>query len=171
MREVIDAAANGVRERLKQNDMSLDIAIEPGIDQFVADGARVTQILYNLLSNAIGFSPAGGRIALNCRRENSMVALSVEDQGVGIPEDYQQTVFDRFESRPHGSRHRGTGLGLSIVKSLAELHCGTVIADFGAGQRHARQGSATADSGGDDPGAEGRSYRSRRARYKSSRAG
>ena len=126
VREVIDAAANGVRERLKQNDMSLDIAIEPGIDQFVADGARVTQILYNLLSNAIGFSPAGGRIALNCRRENSMVALSVEDQGVGIPEDYQQTVFDRFESRPHGSRHRGTGLGLSIVKSLAELHCGTV---------------------------------------------
>ena len=55
-----------------------------------------------------------------------MIAFSVEDQGVGIPEDYQQTVFDRFESRPHGSRHRGTGLGLSIVKSLAELHGGTV---------------------------------------------
>ncbi len=126
VREVIDAAANGVRERLRQNDMSLDIAIEPGIDQFVADGARVTQILYNLLSNAIGFSPACGRIALNCRRENSFVAFSVEDQGVGIPEDYQQAVFDRFESRPHGSRHRGTGLGLSIVKSLAELHGGTV---------------------------------------------
>jgi signal transduction histidine kinase len=55
-----------------------------------------------------------------------MVAFTVEDQGVGIPEDYQKAVFDRFESRPHGSRHRGTGLGLSIVKSLAELHGGTV---------------------------------------------
>ncbi len=126
VREVIDAAANGVRERLKQNDMALEVVIEPGIDQFVADGARVTQILYNLLSNAIGFSPSGGRIALNCRRENSMIAFTVEDQGVGIPEDYQQAAFDRFESRPHGSRHRGTGLGLSIVKSLAELHGGTV---------------------------------------------
>jgi signal transduction histidine kinase len=126
VREVIEAAANGVRERLKQNDMTLDVAIEPGIDTFVADGARVTQILYNLLSNAIGFSPEGGRIALNCHRENSVLAFTVEDQGVGIPEDYQKAVFERFESRPHGSRHRGTGLGLSIVKSLAELHGGTV---------------------------------------------
>jgi signal transduction histidine kinase len=126
VREVIEAAENGVRERLKQNDMTLDVTVEPGIDTFVADGARVTQILYNLLSNAIGFSPSGGRIALKCRREDSMVAFTVEDQGVGIPEDYQKAVFDRFESRPHGSRHRGTGLGLSIVKSLAELHGGTV---------------------------------------------
>jgi signal transduction histidine kinase len=55
-----------------------------------------------------------------------MLALSVEDQGVGIPEEYQQVVFDRFESRTQGSRHRGAGLGLSIAKSLAELHGGTV---------------------------------------------
>ena len=82
VREVIEAAANGVRERLKQNDMTLDVAIEPGIDTFVADGARVTQILYNLLSNAIGFSPEGGRIALNCHRENSMLAFTVEDTGL-----------------------------------------------------------------------------------------
>ena len=73
-----------------------------------------------------------------------MVAFSVEDQGVGIPEDYQQAVFDRFESRPHGSRHRGTGLGLSIVKSLAELHGGTVALDLDSGQGNARQGAAAA---------------------------
>jgi signal transduction histidine kinase len=126
VRELIEAAENGVRERLKQNDMTLDVAIEPGVNTFIADGARVTQILYNLLSNAIGFSPSGGKIALTCVREDSMLAFTVEDQGVGIPEDYQKAVFDRFESRPHGSRHRGTGLGLSIVKSLAELHGGTV---------------------------------------------
>jgi signal transduction histidine kinase len=126
VRELIEAAENGVRERLKQNDLMLHVAIEPGVDTFVADGARVTQILYNLLSNAIGFSPSGGKIALNCHREDSMLAFTVEDQGVGIPKDYQKAVFDRFESRPHGSRHRGTGLGLSIVKSLAELHGGTV---------------------------------------------
>jgi signal transduction histidine kinase len=63
-----------------------------------------------------------------------MLAFAVEDQGVGIPEDYQQAVFDRFESRSHGSRHRGAGLGLSIVKSLAELHGGTVSLESAPGR-------------------------------------
>lgn len=55
-----------------------------------------------------------------------MIAFSVEDQGTGIPEDYQESVFDRFETRAHGSRHRGAGLGLAIVKNLVELHDGSV---------------------------------------------
>jgi signal transduction histidine kinase len=63
-----------------------------------------------------------------------MLAFTVEDQGVGIPEDYQQAVFNRFESRSHGSRHRGAGLGLAIVKSLAELHGGTVSLDSAPGR-------------------------------------
>jgi signal transduction histidine kinase len=134
VREVIDQAVQGVEERLRQNDVELDIAIEPGVDEFVADGRRVAQMLYNLLSNAIGFSEAGGQISLACGRENSMLAFTVEDQGVGIPADYQQAVFDRFESRSLGSRHRGAGLGLSIVKSLAELHGGTVSLESAPGQ-------------------------------------
>jgi signal transduction histidine kinase len=134
VKDVIEQAVQGVEERLKQNDVELDIAIEPGIEEFVADGRRVAQMLYNLLSNAIGFSNDGGKIALNCARKNSMIAFAVEDQGVGIPEDYQQTVFDRFESRSHGSRHRGAGLGLSIVKSLAELHGGAVLLDSAPGR-------------------------------------
>jgi signal transduction histidine kinase len=91
-------------------------------------------MLYNLLSNAIGFSDTGGRIALRCRRQESMLAFTVDDQGVGIPEDYQQAVFDRFESRSHGSRHRGAGLGLSVVKGLAELHGGTVALESAPGR-------------------------------------
>jgi signal transduction histidine kinase len=134
VQDVIEQAVQGVAERLKQSDIELDIEIEPGIDEFTADGRRVTQILYNLLSNAIGFSEDGGKIGLSCGRRKSMIAFSVEDQGVGIPDDYQQTVFDRFESRSHGSRHRGAGLGLSIVKSLAELHGGTVTLDSAPGQ-------------------------------------
>jgi signal transduction histidine kinase len=126
VREIFDQAIQGVEERLKQNDVALFIGIEPGVKSFVADGKRVTQILYNLLSNAIGFSTSGSRIALTCARHDSMLAFTVEDQGAGIPEDYQQTVFDRFESRSHGSRHRGAGLGLAVVKSLAELHGGWV---------------------------------------------
>jgi signal transduction histidine kinase len=134
VRDVIGQAVQGVEERLKQNNVHLAISVEPGVNSLVADGRRVTQMLYNLLSNAIGFSEQGGRIALNCGRENSMLAFTVEDQGVGIPEDYQQVVFNRFESRSHGSRHRGAGLGLSVVKSLAELHGGTVSLDSAPGR-------------------------------------
>ncbi len=126
VREVIEQAAQGVRERIKQENVTLDVKIDPDVDAIVADHARARQILYNLLSNAIGFSPAGGTIGLSARREHDMLALTVEDQGCGIPEEYQPVVFDRFESRSHGSRHRGAGLGLSIVKSLVELHGGTV---------------------------------------------
>ena len=132
--QVIEQAVQGLQERIKQNDLVLDIDIEPGIDEFVADGKRVTQMLYNLLSNAIGFSNLGGNIALRCGRRDSLLAFTVADQGAGIPENYQQAVFDRFESRSHGSHHRGAGLGLSVVKSLAELHGGTVTLDSGPGR-------------------------------------
>ena len=123
---VVDAAVLGLRERLKQTGVKLKIEIDSGVEEFMADGARVTQILYNLLANAIGFSPEGGKVVLACRRESDMLAFSVEDQGCGIAEDFQAAAFERFESRAHGSGHRGPGLGLSIVKSLVELHGGCV---------------------------------------------
>jgi signal transduction histidine kinase len=126
VKDVIEQAVQGVRERLAKARLALKVKINPDVDSFVADAARVTQILYNLLSNAIGFSPEGGGIVVRAEQEGSMLALTVEDEGVGIPEEHQAAVFDRFESRPHGSSHRGAGLGLSIVKSLAELHGGTV---------------------------------------------
>ena len=81
----------------------------------VADGRRVTQILYNVLSNAIGSSPQGeARSCSNCSRDHSRLAFTVEDKGCGIPSEYQPFVFDRFESRTLGSRRRGAGLGLDF---------------------------------------------------------
>src|SRR5207244_1776178 len=65
-------------------------------------------------------------ISVNVWREADMVAFAVEDNGVGIPKDQQQRVLERFESRSQGSKHRGAGLGLSIVKSLVELHGGSM---------------------------------------------
>jgi signal transduction histidine kinase len=127
VRGVIEAAAIGLRERLKQSGIALDVDIEPGLDEFVADGPRVTQILYNLLANAIGFSSIGGKVLLTCRREDANVAFTVEDEGCGIPEEFQSVAFERFESRSNGSGHRGAGLGLTIVKSLVELHGGSVL--------------------------------------------
>jgi signal transduction histidine kinase len=125
-RTIVDSAVLGVRDRVTRAHHKLDIVIAPDVGPFIADEARVRQVLYNLLSNAIGFSQPGGPIRLECRREGSMIAFTVIDHGVGIPKDQQQSVLERFVSRTQGSKHRGTGLGLSIAKSLVELHGGSM---------------------------------------------
>jgi signal transduction histidine kinase len=123
---LIEAAELGVRERLSRANVNLDVHIASGAGTVMADANRLIQVLYNLLSNAIGFSPEDGTITLACRREKNGVAISVQDTGLGIPEEEQATVFDRFESRSKGSRHRGAGLGLTLVKSIVELHKGRI---------------------------------------------
>jgi signal transduction histidine kinase len=126
VREVIDAAELGVRERLNQAGLKLEIQSAPDVGVIIADGQRLTQVLYNLLSNAIAFSTEGSIITLSCKREGDMLSFSVQDTGCGIPEEYQDAVFERFESRGRGAARRGAGLGLSLVKSLVELHGGAV---------------------------------------------
>ncbi len=127
--DVINATILALRERAVSADLTIDVATEDGIGPFVADEARVRQILYNLMSNAIGFSRPGGVVKLECWREGEEILFAVEDNGVGIPPEQQARVFERFESRSHGSEHRGPGLGLSLVKSIAELHKGRVSLD------------------------------------------
>ena len=126
VREIAEAAELGVRERLIKSGVTLETQIAPDLDVVVADRQRLTQVLFHLLSNAIGFSPESSTITLSIRKEDSMVAFAVQDSGVGIPEEYQASVFGRFESRSQGSKHRGAGLGLAIVKSLVELHGGRI---------------------------------------------
>jgi signal transduction histidine kinase len=126
VRTVIDSAILGIRERAIRSRLTIEIAVADDVSEFMADEARMRQVLYNLLSNAVGFSKAGDTVALTCWREKGHVAFAVEDHGVGIPRDQIDRVFQRFESRSQGSNHRGAGLGLSIVKSLVELHGGTI---------------------------------------------
>lgn len=126
VRTVIDAAILGIRERAIRSRLTIDIAVADDVSEFMADEARMRQVLYNLLSNAVGFSKANDTIELTCWREAGSIAFSVQDRGVGIPKDQLPRVFQRFESRSQGSNHRGAGLGLSIVKSLIELHGGTI---------------------------------------------
>ena len=125
-RDIIDGAVAAVRERLKRTQMTLDVQIEGDVDTFIADGNRVSNVLCNLLSNAVGFSDQGRTIRLRCYTVEDMIAFTVEDEGCGIPAEQQARVYDRFESRARSGRHRGAGLGLAIVKSLVELHGGDV---------------------------------------------
>ena len=100
----------------------------------IRDRRRLRQILFNLLSNAVGFSPAGGTVTLSAERRPDAVTFTVTDQGPGIPPDDKDKVFDWFETDSRGSEHRGTGLGLSLVRSFVELHGGTVTIDSTLGQ-------------------------------------
>jgi signal transduction histidine kinase len=128
------AAAEGVQDRLVQSGISLDIHAAPDIGGFTADPLRVRQTLFNLLANAISFSPPGETVTLAAQRLDDNVIFSVTDRGPGIPPEVQGKVFDWFETHSLGSRHRGTGLGLSLVRSFVELHGGTVTLDSAVGR-------------------------------------
>lgn len=97
------------------------------------DGGRILQVLANLVSNAIKFTPAEGRISIRIRAERNELQFSVSDTGIGIPEDALQAVFDRF--RQVSKDRRGLGLGLHISKFIVEAHGGRVWAEskLGAG--------------------------------------
>ena len=134
IRASMDAAAEGVQDRLVKDSLTLDISVASGIGHFTADERRLRQILFNLLSNAVGFSPPGATVTLAARREADAVVFSVTDRGPGIPPEARDKVFDWFETDPRGSQHRGPGLGLSLVRSFVELHGGTVAIDSVLGQ-------------------------------------
>jgi signal transduction histidine kinase len=124
--EVVRSAVETLRDRLDEQDISLEVAIPRNIGTFYADAQRVRQVLFNLLSNAIRFSNAGGHIRLEADRRDGSVVFTVSDDGIGIPEDVMPTIFQPFEAHGAQGRRRGAGLGLSIVKSLVELHGGEV---------------------------------------------
>jgi signal transduction histidine kinase len=135
VRTAVEAAAEGVRSRLAERALRLKINLPPNIGSFVADEKRVRQVLFNLLSNAAGFSPDGETITLSAERTREAVVFHIADRGPGIPAELQERIFGRFEShRLGGAQHRGAGLGLSIVRSLMELHGGTVAIDSGPGK-------------------------------------
>jgi signal transduction histidine kinase len=134
VRKTMEAAVEGIKDRLHEHDIKLEIRAASEIGTLTADERRVRQVLYNLLSNAIGFSPPGGTVTLSAERQNGAVKFSVTDDGPGIPEELQERVFDPFETRTIGTRHHGVGLGLSIVRSLVELHGGSVTIDSNGSQ-------------------------------------
>ena len=127
--DIADIVASSVEElghRLAEQRISLSTNIPADIGSFHVDPQRVRQILFNLVSNAIKFSNAGGRIRVMAAREGDNVVFTVEDDGVGIPKEMLPRVFERFEGFAPPGRRSGAGVALSVVKSLVELHGGDV---------------------------------------------
>jgi signal transduction histidine kinase len=113
-------------ERARKQNLTLEFDCPPDLGTISADERRLKQALFNLISNAIKFTPPNGTIRLAARREGNEVALIVADNGVGIPSEHQARVFEKFERGNPQARQSGAGLGLSLVKSFIELHGGRV---------------------------------------------
>lgn len=128
--EVVEAAVEGVRPSAMAKDLRLDAVLDPHASIIIGDAARLQQIVWNLLTNAIKFTPKGGRIRVLLVRHESSAEVVVADNGEGMPAELLPHVFERFRQGQFGPArtHQGLGLGLSIVRHLAELHGGTVNA-------------------------------------------
>jgi signal transduction histidine kinase len=105
-----------------------------------ADARKLKQVMYNLLSNASKFTPAGGRISVRARQEDENVVISVEDTGIGIDSAHLEKIFEEFYQVTGGIKDKtaGTGLGLSLARKLVELHGGRIWAEsegLGKGSR------------------------------------
>ena len=111
----------------------LAVAIPPEPLTMEADAVRLTQVIANLLNNAAKYTDAGGQIWLSVRRDGDNVAISVRDNGTGIPADMLPYVFDLFTQANHSSDRAqgGLGIGLALVKNLVEMHGGSVAAHSG----------------------------------------
>jgi signal transduction histidine kinase/CheY-like chemotaxis protein len=130
VRDVIDAALNAVHPTATAKGIRLAIDAQPGRHVVKGDGSRLQQVVWNLLTNAIKFTPPGGCVTVGCIQRNGSVEISVTDTGIGITPEFLPHVFDRFRQADGSSTrgHGGLGLGLAIVRSLVEMHAGVVHA-------------------------------------------
>ncbi|MGE0747659.1 MAG: ATP-binding protein [Rhodospirillales bacterium] len=124
-----------VRERARKKKIELELDCPLDIGRIVADERRLKQALFNILSNALKFTPDNGAITVTAARDGASVVITVQDTGIGISERDQARVFDKFERGSNlEARRSGAGLGLSLVKSFVELHGGKVELESAVGQ-------------------------------------
>jgi PAS domain S-box-containing protein len=133
---VVRNAADTVRAAAEAKDVRLQLVLDSTVT-LAGDAERLQQIVWNVLSNAVKFTPKGGRVHVVLERINSHVEIAVSDTGVGIAPEQLPRLFERFWQADSSTTrvHMGLGLGLAIVRHLTELHGGTVAAESpGAGQ-------------------------------------
>ena len=109
-----------------ERSINLKVVIEPDLPPFIADGTRIVQVLYNLLSNAARFSEPGGEVKLIVSGRTGRMHFTVEDDGAAMSEEMRAAMLDRPEGSSSSARQRGAGLGLAIVRAFVSLHGGTI---------------------------------------------
>jgi CheY-like chemotaxis protein/anti-sigma regulatory factor (Ser/Thr protein kinase) len=133
----LEAALDMVRSAAEAKGITLVANFGPLPEQVLGDSTRLQQVVWNLLTNAVKFTPEGGRVELRMEGTADDIRIAVSDTGKGVEPEFLPFVFDRFRQADSssGRRYGGLGLGLSIVKHLVELHGGTITAaSEGAGR-------------------------------------
>jgi signal transduction histidine kinase len=124
---VIDAAVESVRPAAAEKGIKLRKLLDLPAPPIRGDATRVQQVLSNLLTNAVKFTPGGGEVEVSLKRSRGWAVIDVRDTGVGIAPAFLPHVFDRFRQGPAATRaHGGLGLGLAIARHLVELHGGEI---------------------------------------------
>jgi signal transduction histidine kinase len=126
--ELVEGAYQAVLPDLKVRDLEVTIDVAADAELVQGDAGQLDRVMINLLTNAIKFTPDGGRVSVVARRDGDRIALRVRDSGIGIPVEDQDRIFERF-FRSSSTQHlavRGTGLGLSITKAIIEEHGGSI---------------------------------------------
>ena len=129
---IVEAAVEAARPAAHAKRITIQTHIEPGSYHVMGDAERLHQVVANLLSNAVRYTPAGGRIAVSVAESHDDIEIHVEDTGIGIEPAFLPHVFERFRQADSGRTTRaygGLGLGLAIARHLVELHGGTIHAE------------------------------------------
>jgi len=136
VRDVVEQSITIVKERALKHHINLYQEVASDVTVLYADERKIKQALYNLLSNAIKFTPDGGNVSIKVSKANNEIVFSVEDTGIGIPEEAMSKLFYPFSQIRllHPSIHEGTGLGLSIVRAIIELHGGKIWVESKVGK-------------------------------------
>jgi PAS domain S-box-containing protein len=137
---IVEAAIDSVRPAADAKSIRIALDIDPDANHLRADEGRLQQIIWNLLSNSIKFTPPGGYVQVKIKRTPTMAEITVSDTGEGIEREFLPFVFDRFQQADSSvtRRHGGLGLGLAITRHLVEMHGGTIEAQSEGEGRGAR---------------------------------
>jgi CheY-like chemotaxis protein len=130
MSQLVDTAVSGIAPAIEAKRLVFTSEIAAQLPPLEGDAKRLHQVLNNVLSNAIKFTPAGGSISLRCEADESWLRIDIRDSGIGIGPAFLPHVFDRFRQADSRSTRTqgGLGLGLAIAKHLVELHDGLIEA-------------------------------------------
>ncbi|HYN56553.1 MAG TPA: GAF domain-containing protein [Motilibacterales bacterium] len=152
LRPLLDGCVGFVRERALRHGLTVTVEVEDDTAQVEADELRLRQVVLNLLTNAVKFTPDGGRVSVRAYRDGDEVAITVTDTGIGVPEADRDRIFESFQQggRTPGAQE-GTGLGLTLTRRIVDLHGGRMWltssegrgSTFGLAIPHGRQVEAT----------------------------
>jgi len=129
---IVERAVGRVSPTLQISDIAVSISVGDNVPSLVIDEEKIDRVLTNLIDNAIKYTPSGGKITVQAKRENAHIQISVNDTGPGIPAQERKRIFERFAQVPGDQpRHRGFGLGLTFCQLAVEGHGGRIWVEPG----------------------------------------